>query len=507
MLEINVGASRPWHQRMPGEDGPGAVQSSRLSVAAAERRAVVRVLVVTPCEEAREALRAGLEAIHREVLHAENPGGLGRMIEPAKIDLVICDQRLVTDDGVEMLRAIRGSKSSLPIAWFDAPPHRNDHLPALPHGPIGRLKLPVDTGDLRRLMQAVEEPEQPARTMGAPMVFHGMLAGAASMEEVFRKIRRVGPTDASVLITGESGTGKELVAQALHQESPRRDRPFIALNCSALPSELIESELFGHTRGAFTGAMRDRAGLFEAADGGTLFLDEIGDLGPLAQAKVLRALENREVMRVGGTKTTSVDVRIIAATHRDLPQMVSLGEFREDLLYRLQVIGLTLPALRERSSDIGLLTEHFVRHFAERHGLVPRMPDRTAHAALAAYAWPGNIRELRNCIEGALILCDGDAITLNDLPSSLIDAAPHSGSTTSAHLPHRQVSGVELREDLTFVEARELALDEFDRSYLATALSQHDGNIAQTARAIGLHRQSLQKLLTRRHMRAGPSSN
>lgn len=219
------------------------------------------------------------------------------------------------------------------------------------------------------------------------------------MHQVFHRIRRVAATDASVLITGESGTGKELVARALHNDSPRRDQPFVALNCLALPSELVESELFGHTRGAFTGALRDRAGLFEAAHGARSSRRNWRS-GLSAQAKMLRALESHEVMRVGGSKITSVDVRVIAATHRNLPQLVAWGDFREDLLYRLHVVGIELPALRDRPADIPLLAERFVRLFAERHGLPVRLPDAATQALLAAHTWSGNIRELRNCIEG-----------------------------------------------------------------------------------------------------------
>lgn len=308
-------------------------------------------------------------------------------------------------------------------------------------------------------------------------------------------ISRVGRTDVTILVTGESGTGKELVARALHEESARRNKPFIALNCSALPSELVESELFGHTRGAFTGAVKDRGGLFEAAHGGTLFLDEIGDLPLLAQAKVLRALESGEVMRVGGTRTSRVDVRVIAATNRPLDEMVSDGRFREDLLYRLKVISLALPPLRDRISDIPLLSTHFLGLFATRHGLPARAIGDDAHEILMQYEWPGNVRELRNVIEGALVMCDGAEIAACDLPASL--------SQPKAAAP---IAMLEQSADLPFVEARERALREFDRAFLGAALARNGGNIARTARALGLHRQSLQKLLARRDLRNGETT-
>jgi DNA-binding NtrC family response regulator len=307
-------------------------------------------------------------------------------------------------------------------------------------------------------------------------------------------ISRVGRTDVTVLVTGESGTGKELVARALHDESGRRNKPFVALNCSALPSELVESELFGHTRGAFTGAVKDRGGLFEAAHGGTLFLDEIGDLGPLAQAKVLRALENGEVMRVGGTRSTHVDVRVVAATNRPLDDMVADGRFREDLLYRLKVISLALPPLRDRKDDIPLLANHFLHVFAERHRLPARAIGEDARELLMSYDWPGNVRELRNVIEGAIVMCDGAEIAVCDLPANLANSTPRR------RMP---LALLEQSADLPFVEARERALREFDRAFLTAALARNGGNIARTARALGLHRQSLQKLLARRDLRTG----
>jgi DNA-binding NtrC family response regulator len=240
--------------------------------------------------------------------------------------------------------------------------------------------------------------------------------------------------------------------------------------------------------------VKDRGGLFEAAHGGTLFLDEIGDLGPLAQAKVLRALENGEVMRVGGTRSTHVDVRVVAATNRPLDDMVADGRFREDLLYRLKVISLALPPLRDRKDDIPLLANHFLHVFAERHRLPARAIGEDARELLMSYDWPGNVRELRNVIEGAIVMCDGAEIAVCDLPANLANSTPRR------RMP---LALLEQSADLPFVEARERALREFDRAFLTAALARNGGNIARTARALGLHRQSLQKLLARRDLRTG----
>ena len=496
MFQMNAGGVRPRIAVAAGEDDVlGGIAYP--CAAPPSRRPIARVLVLTACPVVHETLRLGFEAMQKEVLHAEHPGGLADMIGPAQVDLLICDRRLLDTEGMELLRVLRHRQPRLPVVLLDDV-QRGGHPEEAPLHDSALLTLPLTNDDLGRLLRATEGRQLPGPSgVDAITAFHGMLATTAAMQELFRKVCRVGPTDATVLVTGESGTGKELIARALHEESARREHPFIALNCAALPSELIESELFGHIRGAFTGAMRDRAGLFEAAHGGTLFLDEIGDLGLTAQAKVLRALENREITRLGGSRTTTVDVRVLAATNRCLEQLVEQGEFREDLLYRLDVIPLTLPPLRDRKADIPVLADHFIRLFAERHQVPPRALSAGSRELLHHYAWPGNVRELRNCVEGAVILTDSREIQPADFPVRL-------RQVSSSHARNTGRSRMEaiLREsDRTFVEARELALAEFDREYLAAALRRHGGNIAQTARAIGLHRQSLQKLLTRRHLR------
>jgi DNA-binding NtrC family response regulator len=468
-----------------------------------DRRAVSRVLLVTQDAGAEAALRAIFEGQGREVLHATQTAGVVEMIGRAEVDLLISDEHLPDEEGLRLLDALRAAHPTVMSALLSgSESHRAAQL-AEHHGAADFLSLPVDghevTAFLRRTETApvVREEILPAMSSSADGVveFRGMYGTTPVMREVFRMISRVGRTDVTVLVSGESGTGKELVARGLHEESARRNKPFIALNCSALPSELVESELFGHTRGAFTGAVKDRGGLFEAAHGGTLFLDEIGDLPLLAQAKVLRALESGEVMRVGGTRTTRVDVRVIAATNRPLDEMVSDGRFREDLLYRLKVISLALPPLRDRTSDIPLLSTHFLGLFATRHGLPARAIGDDAHEILMQYAWPGNVRELRNVIEGALVMCDGAEIAACDLPASL--------SHPKAAAP---IAMLEQSADLPFVEARERALRDFDRAFLGAALARNGGNIARTARALGLHRQSLQKLLARRDLRNGETA-
>ena len=454
----------------------------------------MRILVVSERMSFVDALRVIVEADGRDLLHATQSAGVCEIITRAEINVVIADQQLPGDDGFRLLDELHEVHPTLLTAMATAPDASHSAIKAFERGAADCISTPVQRDDviafLRRAdaMTTLSLEATPEDT--EVREFRGMYGTTPVMRDVFRMISRVGRTDVTVLVGGESGTGKELVARALHDESARRHKPFIALNCSALPSELVESELFGHTRGAFTGAVKDRGGLFEAAHGGTLFLDEIGDLGPLAQAKVLRALESGEVMRVGGTKTTRVDVRVIAATNRPLDEMVADGRFREDLLYRLKVISLALPPLRDRKADVPLLSSHFLHVFAERHGLPARRISDEASEILLNYDWPGNVRELRNVIEGALVMADGVEICPCDLPRSV-----------TTQRPMRAMSIMEQSADLPFVEARERALREFDRAFLGAALARNGGNIARTARALGLHRQSLQKLLARRDLR------
>jgi len=282
-----------------------------------------------------------------------------------------------------------------------------------------------------------------------------------------------------VLVRGESGTGKELVAQALHNRSSRRARPFVAVNCAAISRELVESELFGHEKGAFTGADARRQGRFEAADGGTVFLDEIGDMAPETQAKVLRVLQERSLERVGGTRPIAVDVRVVAATHRNLEEEVAAGRFREDLYYRLKVVEIELPPLRERTEDVPALAKRFVEEVTERHGREKKQLSEAALARLMRHPWPGNVRELRNAIEQAAVLSGGPSIEESDLNLDGGVSAPGRSSTAV--------------DDLPFSEAKKRTVEDFEREFLLRALRAHGGNISRTAESIGMVRQSLQQ--------------
>jgi transcriptional regulator with PAS, ATPase and Fis domain len=310
-----------------------------------------------------------------------------------------------------------------------------------------------------------------------------MLGSSALMRRVFEMAERVAPTDATVLILGESGTGKDLLAQEIHARSPRGEKPFIAVNCAALPETLIESELFGYERGAFTGAAQQRKGKFELASSGTLFLDEIGDMNPVTQAKVLRALENRKIERLGGSQSIDVDVRVISATHRDLAAEIAAGRFREDLYYRLRVVTLEVPALRAHKEDLPLLADAFLAQLGARHGHRALLSREAAELA-RRYDWPGNVRELRNALERALVMCKGDEINTADLPE---EVRTNAGAVGAA----RDGAGNSFLSETDFREAKR----KFEITYLKRKLEEHRWNVSKTAAEIGLQRQSLQEKL------------
>ena len=449
----------------------------------------MRILVVDDEPSIRFSLNELLADEH-EVTAAEHAPAALSILEERSADLIISDLSMPAMTGLQLLEEVRARHPQTVFVLMTAYGDERTAVQALKLGAYDYIPKPFDNDDLRALVRRIHEllavrAENERLRAELADRFGELIGSAPAMREVYRIIDRAAPTDATVLITGESGTGKELAARALHGRSRRSKGPFIALNCSALPSELIESEMFGHVRGAFTGADRDKVGLFEAAQGGTLFLDEVGELAAAAQAKLLRALEERTIMPVGATVPRKIDVRVIAATHRSLEEMTREGRFREDLMYRLQVITLALPPLRERREDIMPLAAHFINELAQRHGRPALQLADAARSAILAYAWPGNVRELRNALERALVLADGSAIEVADLPPHMVES----------RAPLRPADAVVA--DLPFMEARERAVEAFDRAYLSAALEKHGGNVSATARQLGMHRQSLQKMLKR----------
>jgi len=330
---------------------------------------------------------------------------------------------------------------------------------------LGVNRLREENSSLRGMMQKEQE----------------MVGDSPPLRQLREQIRLVAPTAASVLITGENGTGKELVARAIHQLSPRRDRPFIEINCAAIPEELIESELFGHEKGAFTGAVAQKKGKFDLADGGTIFLDEIGDMSLKTQAKVLRILQEQKFERVGGTRTIEVDVRIIAATNKVLEEEIRAGNFREDLYYRLFVVPFRVPSLRERTGDIPALVDHFLDLYCRREGRERRSLAPEAVAALQGYDWPGNVRELRNIIERLVIMAPGRVITVDHLPDYL------------AGRERAKVVGDARLDTMMEIGSLREAREEFEKEFILQKLEEHDWNISRTAEAIELERSNLHR--------------
>ncbi len=418
-------------------------------------------------------------------------------------DVVVCDLRMPDGDGLEVLRTLRGMGLRCPFILMTAYATVPTAVQAMREGAYDYVTKPFDPDELRALvLRAVAEAGVRAggdaaaphtRPSAAPPEgsesFSGMVGRSAVMRELYRVVERVAPTDATVLVLGETGTGKELVARAIHDRSPRAAKRFVAVNCAAIPRALMESEMFGHMRGSFTGADRDRAGLFEEASGATLFLDEIGELRAGLQAKLTRVLEERAVRRVGDSKERKVDVRLVTATHRDLQEMVRGGQYREDLWYRLNVCTLVVPPLRDRREDIPLLAHHFL---ATRAPAGPRGFTAEAMRVLGAHAWPGNVRELRSAVERAAILAEGDRIDVAELPTEVRGALA---------LPPAVPSGRSLA-DMTYREVIDTAQHEAARRYLEALLKLHRGNVSAAALHAGIERESFHRLLRRHDLRA-----
>ncbi|MBZ5528491.1 MAG: sigma-54 dependent transcriptional regulator [Acidobacteriia bacterium] len=447
------------------------------------------ILIVDDEPAARYGLRRALEATYR-IAEAETVAAARAALPQEKPDLILLDVILPDEDGLSFLRWLREQGSALPVLMVSALDTAKPAIEALRLGAADYLVKGFELEELRqrvanllKLSALEQENARLRRQVAADGQFGAMIGRAEEMRRAFELADRVAPTDATVLILGESGTGKDLLAQEIHNRSARAGKPFVAVNCAALPETLIESELFGHERGAFTGAAQQKKGRFEQADGGTLFLDEIGDMGAVTQAKVLRAIENRTIERLGGTQTIPVDVRLISATHRDLPAEIRAGRFREDLFYRLRVVSIELPPLRSHKDDVPLLAEAFLKLHGERMGRAARF-SKEALAALENYSWPGNVRELKNAIERSLVLCRGEQIGPEDLSAEILTGERLTGKPAT--------SGAEAGfGEADFREARR----KFEIAYLTQQLASRKWNVSRTAAAIGLHRQSLQEKL------------
>jgi len=442
---------------------------------------MARLLVIDDEGGIRGALAQVFEYEGHEVRQAEDGHSGIAVAGEFRPDVIFLDVKMPGLDGLDVLARLREDDPSALVVMISGHGTIDTAVEATRKGAYDFLEKPLDTDrllvtltralDLRGLTQSMADLRSQVESR------YEIVGTSYQIRQVLERVERVSPTEARVLISGENGTGKELVARAVHRLSPRSDKPFIEVNCAAIPSELIESALFGHIKGSFTGAVADRAGKFEQADGGTLFLDEIGDMSPDAQAKVLRALEQGVVTRVGGSKAINVDVRVVAATNKDLEKEIDDGGFREDLFYRLNVVPIHVPPLRERRDDIPMLIQHFTDIMIARDGVTPRSFEARAIEKLKALAWPGNVRELRNTVERLLILASGESVRAEDVDMLA------TGRSSSRGL------GGELFSSENFADFKDGA----ERAYILQKLRENDWNVAETARRIDMPRSNLYK--------------
>jgi two-component system, NtrC family, nitrogen regulation response regulator NtrX len=446
-----------------------------------------RVLIVDDEKGIREALKQVLEYEEIEVQTCASGHEAVRAYPEFRPHLVFLDVKMEGMDGLETLKRVRALDPHAQVVMISGHGTIQTAVEATQLGAYDFLEKPLDTDrillTLRNALQHVVLVSENVRLKQEVHAQYEIVGSSKAIRAVIERLEKVAPTPARVLITGQNGTGKELVARAIHALSPRAAGPFVEVNCAAIPSELIESELFGHVKGSFTGAFADRAGKFELADGGTLFLDEIGDMSLSAQAKVLRALQEGVISRVGSGKTLTVDVRVIAATNKHLEQEIREGRFREDLLYRVNVVPIEVPPLRARRGDIPELVAHFTAELT-RGGLPPKEIEPAAVQRLTAHDWPGNIRELKNGVERLLILAPGATVTEADV-ERLVGKA--DGAQTGAG------GDATWQRAATFEEFKQAA----ERAFLATKLQEHDWNVSETARTLQMPRSNLYKKIER----------
>jgi len=427
------------------------------------------ILVIDDEKSMQECLEIIFNKEGYSVLSAGNGSEGLRLFENNQVDLIIQDLKMPGLSGTDLLRAIRERDESVPVIVITAYSTWDTAVEAMRLGAYGYIKKPFENDNIKSVVERAIESRNLVQS-GLEEDFKNIIGNHAGMSKLFDMIRRIAPTDATVLLNGESGTGKELIARALHRGSLRADQRFVTINCGAFPDTLLESELFGHVKGAFTGSAGDKRGMLEVADKGTFFLDEVGEMSPQMQVKFLRALENQEFKPVGGTTTKKVDVRFITATNRDLTEMVDKGIFREDLYYRLNVIPLTLPPLRERMEDVPLLAGHFLAKYAAK---MKKPATRLAPEALEVLKncdWPGNVRELENIIQRAVALCDGEVIEKEHLVVLGTHKLPVTEQVRSVLGPE----GIDLEKELETLE----------RKYISEALALCNGHLSNAAKLL-----------------------
>ena len=455
----------------------------------------IRILVVDDEKAIRDGLRQILEGEGHTVELSDSGYSALEMLQSHDFNVVITDLKMPGMDGMEVLKAITILQPSVPVIFITGYSTLDNAVEVMKMGAFDYVPKPFTAEIIiEKVQKAIDhrglllEEQSPARHLSERLGCGMIIGQSEAMEKVLRRIEQVAPTDSTVLITGESGTGKELAARAIHQLSHRRSKPFMAIDCTALVENLLESELFGHIKGSFTGASQTKVGLFKVADGGTLFLDEVSNISPSIQAKLLRVLQERVITPVGGTNAVDIDIRLIAATNKNLKEMVTSGAFREDLYYRLNIVPIHLPALQERFEDLPVLVSHFLRTCSEEIGKDVKGLAPGAMTVLGQYSFPGNIRELENIIERAVVLAKGNIIQPEDLEIS--EALEEDLSSNMERVP-------ESAEELKWMKKklREDAVRPLEQAFLIRALERNDWNITKAAEDVGMLRPNFQALL------------
>ncbi len=440
------------------------------------------ILIVDDEKAARFGMKLALEKDGYKVMEASDGIGAFDVIKSKNPSLIFLDINMTKVKGIQVLEEINHMENPPMIVIVTAYGSERVAVDAMKKGAYDYIAKPYEIDELRLIAKhafeklALEEENARLRSEIDRLESMGEIIGKSQeMKHVFNKIEKVGPSDVTVLIQGESGSGKELVAKEIHKKSSRKNIPMIIMNCAALPETLIESELFGHEKGAFTGAAERRLGKFELADKGTIFLDEIGDMSPNTQAKVLRVLQEQSFERLGGTETLCVDVRLISATHKNLLKEIKEGNFREDLYYRLKVVEILLPPLRNRREDIIILVGKFIQYFSGKHKKNVKSISNEAVKIFTKYSWPGNVRELQNAIESAVVMANAETLEISDFPEEISNS--DSNRSFNYNLPFR--------------DAKKIVVEAFERDFVSRKLAENSGNVSKTAEALGMHRQSV----------------
>jgi len=457
----------------------------------------IAILVVDDEAVIREGLQRTLDGERFAVETCRSGHAAIELLQDKEYDLIITDLKMPGMNGIEVLKAVKGLQPDVPVIMITGYATVDTAVEAMKNGATDYISKPFTP---EQIMEKIDKSIEQRAVLVDDMYlikeitsrhgFDAFIGESREMQKVYRRIIQVASSDSTVLITGESGTGKELVARAIHRNSPRRDQPFVALDCSSLAENLLESELFGHVKGSFTGAIQTKTGLFRVADGGTLFLDEVANISLSTQAKLLRVLQERMVTPIGGTQPIPINIHLVAATNRSLKVMVSEGTFREDLFFRLNIIPIDLPPLRERKGDIQLITRHFLQKYNADLGKQIRGIAPDALAFLEEYPFPGNVRELENTIERAVVLAEGDIIHKEDL--ELTDRDTHEPVTAGSYVP---TSAEELKEMKRHL--RDKAVEDIEKAFVMNALERNNWNVTHAAEETGILRPNFQGMLKR----------